>query len=1133
MSTACADCDVGRTGWKSSNGFTCAHYKSKKWCEDGTYGSGWGAQLGTFEKYSVNGVDASQACCACGKACMMTAENHFSQDTTPLMKDARGQTIRKSVDSCWECNERCAATQGCGSWVVDTSTNPGGTCESNFRNAWCELYAGAGKFKQQVFDNTRILGLTSPTCVPPTSAHAPAPTPFTPTGTLTRSPTPTPTRTPTRIPTPPTPVSANERRRRTYYYEIRRRRTWYERRRRRTYYDIRRRRTYYSTLLDRRRAPPNRRLQAVLLPLCDNCTAGRFQDEEGQGGCKDCPAGKYQREAGQAQCRLCTEATYRAARDPGTICMACGLLDNGRRPVTYGTGKKNESDCVEPRQVNAECPPGKESTSPDAESCRNCTAGRYKSTSDEMPCRRCDCGRFSRTGATSCDAVCKPGTFGNSGSGMCEPCPDAHFCVASLKKSVSKAAQCVPGEHVFSEVTISSDRACANCTAGQFSAMLNAASCSICPGGKYQDSPGRSYCDTCGEGFVCDILPSGVARIETCPPGFSCSGKSKDFCDDKISDPATGKCVSCEDKEFANTRTNTCVQCPRLQLDEEQLDPGQKLDSPLALGIECLKGTIRVKDGFYVVPGAGGKASLGNHTVLVPCRGESGVCSTDIADDFSARTVCNSNAAGPLCGACEPGFARRTPRGACEACNGGWLALCVLLAALLVFGFMYRQCIKFALRNALRGKKSEFMTFSVLKIAMAFLFNTSLLSSYQLDWGTLLASLFKANSIASSGDPTSVAQAQCIGLDLHTKMKLLVAAPFAAMLLPLPFLIKAKYVSRSVPRAAAPTVFGVAPRDAYWSAVLIGWWLLHPAVLSQAVSALLTLSVGGKEYALADLSIEATGAAYERTQALAIFLLSSFVVGLPVYVFARLYRWRGFLKVETEAGNIPGAERIRLFYFYGSYDSKRFYWELVVFAVRTGMVATSSVSAASLDRQTQQQLIFVTTWIALVHFMLVYKFTPYSRKVESRVNKVVQFVLLALLLCALGLSADDRGSFATVLRFFCGLMVLGTLAVFLLVFMQQSRSKLQQKKDFAPADGKGTQRKLDREEDDRFDVHDEFSERESGFTVEMNPLAAKFHMSQANMGNKKKGKSGPQKGRKDSQLVESSASAHGRKQSTL
>ena len=106
---------------------------------------------------------------------------------------------------------------------------------------------------------------------------------------------------------------------------------------------------------------------------------------------------------------------------------------------------------------------------------------------------------------------------------------------------------------------------------------------------------------------------------------------------------------------------------------------------------------------------------------------------------------------------------------------------------MFVFGVLYRQCIKFALRNALRGKKSEFMTFSVLKIAMAFLFNTSLLSSYQLDWGTLLASLFKANSIASSGDPTSVAQAQCIGLDLHTKMKLLVAAPFAAMLLPLPF----------------------------------------------------------------------------------------------------------------------------------------------------------------------------------------------------------------------------------------------------------------------------------------------------------------------------------------------------------
>ena len=96
--------------------------------------------------------------------------------------------------------------------------------------------------------------------------------------------------------------------------------------------------------------------------------------------------------------------------------------------------------------------------------------------------------------------------------------------------------------------------------------------------------------------------------------------------------------------------------------------------------------------------------------------------------------------------------------------------------------------------------------------------------------------------------------------------------------------------------------------------------------------------------------------------------------------------------------------------------------------------------------------------------------------------------------------------------------------------MHQSRSKLQQKKGFAPADGKGAPRKLDCEQDDQFNVDDEFPERESGFTVEMNPLH-KCHVSQPNMGNKKKGKSGLQKGRKDSQLVKSGATH--RKQSTL
>jgi hypothetical protein len=63
--TTCTD---SPSGWGSKNGRTCAEYKSKKWCKpDGNYGAGWYSGAGSFSDWANSaGVDATQACCACG-----------------------------------------------------------------------------------------------------------------------------------------------------------------------------------------------------------------------------------------------------------------------------------------------------------------------------------------------------------------------------------------------------------------------------------------------------------------------------------------------------------------------------------------------------------------------------------------------------------------------------------------------------------------------------------------------------------------------------------------------------------------------------------------------------------------------------------------------------------------------------------------------------------------------------------------------------------------------------------------------------------------------------------------------------------------------------------------------------------
>ena len=54
--------------WTDSSGDTCAEYKSSKWCKpDGNYGTGWSSGDGSFSDWANSaGVDATQACCACG-----------------------------------------------------------------------------------------------------------------------------------------------------------------------------------------------------------------------------------------------------------------------------------------------------------------------------------------------------------------------------------------------------------------------------------------------------------------------------------------------------------------------------------------------------------------------------------------------------------------------------------------------------------------------------------------------------------------------------------------------------------------------------------------------------------------------------------------------------------------------------------------------------------------------------------------------------------------------------------------------------------------------------------------------------------------------------------------------------------
>ena len=136
---------------------------------------------------------------------------------------------------------------------------------------------------------------------------------------------------------------------------------------------------------------------------------------------------------------------------------------------------------------------------------------------------------------------------------------------------------------------------------------------------------------------------TGIVEKQTCPVGFRCSRDAvePERCANKISDPATGKCVSCDDKHFANTATNECMQCP------------QNADGKILTGVECKSGRIGIEKDFFVEgSGASVAVPLSATLYVLKCRG-TGVCASTVnKTDFTVQTTCIAPAAGALCGAC-------------------------------------------------------------------------------------------------------------------------------------------------------------------------------------------------------------------------------------------------------------------------------------------------------------------------------------------------------------------------------------------------------------------------------------------------------------------------------------------------
>ena len=162
--------------------------------------------------------------------------------------------------------------------------------------------------------------------------------------------------------------------------------------------------------------------------VCEECSAGTYQDQSGQTSCKDCAAGRYQDQSGRTSCKDCAAGRYRE-QSGWTSCKYCAA---GQFQDQLG-----QTSCKD-------CAAGQFQDQISQTSCKDCAAGRYQDQLSQTSCKDCAAGQFQdQLSQTSCK-TCPSGWDSEAGQSSCTN-PNANPCDGAGLES--NGDFCYAGEH--------------------------------------------------------------------------------------------------------------------------------------------------------------------------------------------------------------------------------------------------------------------------------------------------------------------------------------------------------------------------------------------------------------------------------------------------------------------------------------------------------------------------------------------------------------------------------------------------------------------------------------------------------------------------------------------------------------
>ena len=133
----------GGATWTASNGKTCQNYEDNKWCtSEGGYGTGWPSGDVSFSSFARGGVDATQACCACGGGTTPFSSLQTYSDTNDYAECLVSSTCPVGMGVTAQTNDADTVCTACGAGFF-SSKDDHGACAPH---STCDI--GYGVFAQ-------------------------------------------------------------------------------------------------------------------------------------------------------------------------------------------------------------------------------------------------------------------------------------------------------------------------------------------------------------------------------------------------------------------------------------------------------------------------------------------------------------------------------------------------------------------------------------------------------------------------------------------------------------------------------------------------------------------------------------------------------------------------------------------------------------------------------------------------------------------------------------------------------------------------------------------------------------------------------------------------------------------------